>query len=161
MALACFAGLTRHVTLAFVQAFPPPEAAQQATCEHLHTFLLQVHYPRPAAEVARKAAALHALLQTPQLHAAPGAARAKARFLQALVASEQGLRDEAGHMLELPHIDADVEGFMSELVNEVKCGGRCGCLRHEPPSRGAHSEGEEETPALRAGPFLSLSILPR
>jgi transposase len=79
-ALRCFDGLTRQVTLAFLQAFPTPEAAAAASLDQLTQVLAQGHYPHPR----QKAEQLAALLQAPQLHALPGVARAKARLMAAL-----------------------------------------------------------------------------
>jgi transposase len=90
VALRCFDGLTRGVTLAFLRAFPTPEAARHADLGQLTAVLHSVHYPRAQA----KAAQLQQLLQTPQLEATAGIARAKARLLVALVAQLEALVEQ-------------------------------------------------------------------
>jgi transposase len=89
-ALASFDGLTRRAALAFLQAFPTPEATRQADAEQIHAILAAVHYPR----AAQKAADLHALAQRPQLAASAGVVRAKVRLTRALVAQLQLLVEQ-------------------------------------------------------------------
>ncbi len=109
-ALQCFDGLTRQVTLAFLQAFPTPEAAAAASLEQLTQVLAQAHYPHPR----QKAEQLAALLQAPQLHALPGVARAKARLMAALRAQLAVLTtqvadfDQAIQQLFAQHADSVV-----------------------------------------------------
>src|SRR5262249_57799351 len=67
--------------------------------------------------------------------------------LEALVAREQRRRDEARHVLQLAHIDADVEGLVAKLRHEVEwwCRSRSRrmSLWHSPPpSEGKRDGGE-------------------
>jgi transposase len=107
-ALECFDGLTRQVSLAFLQAFPTPEVAAQASLAQLTAVLTRVHYPHPQ----HKAAQLQRLFQAPRLHAATGVAHAKARLMEALRAQLALLReqiaafDQAIQQLFLQHADA-------------------------------------------------------
>jgi len=109
-ALRCFDGLTRQVTLAFLQAFPTPEAAAAAALDQLTQVLAQGHYPHPR----QKAEQLAALLQAPQLHALPGVARAKARLMAALRAqlavltTQVAAFDQAIQQLFAQHADSAV-----------------------------------------------------
>jgi transposase len=107
-ALTCFDGLTRQVSLAFLQAFPTPEQAQHAGVERLTELLAAVHYPH----ARQKAEQLAQLFQAPRLHAPDAVARAKARLLQALVAQLQVVTehvaafDRAIRQLFAQHADA-------------------------------------------------------
>jgi transposase len=109
-ALRCFDGLTRQVTVAFLQAFPTPEAAAAASLDQLTQVLAQGHYPHPR----QKAEQLAALLQAPQLHALPGVARAKARLMAALRAqlavltTQVAAFDQAIQQLFAQHADSAV-----------------------------------------------------
>jgi len=109
-ALRCCDGLTRQVTLAFLQAFPTPEAAAAASLDQLTQVLAQGHYPHPR----QKAEQLAALLQAPQLHALPGVARAKARLMAALRAqlavltTQVAAFDQAIQQLFAQHADSAV-----------------------------------------------------
>jgi transposase len=87
VALQCFDGLTRRAALAFLQAFPTPEAARQADVGQVGAVLRRVQSPG----VAAKAASLHELVRRPQLEASAGLVRAKARLTLALVAQLQAL----------------------------------------------------------------------
>jgi transposase len=107
-ALACFDGLARQVSLAFLPAFPTPEQAQHAGVERLTELLASVHSPR----ARRKAEQLVQLFAAPRLQAPAGVARAKARLLQALVAQLQVVTehvtafDRAIQQLFAQHADA-------------------------------------------------------
>jgi transposase len=109
-ALACSDGLTRQVARRFLGAYPPPEQAQAASEAELVTLLRDAHYPRPA----QKAAGLRVLLSGPQLRAAPGVGRAKARLTSALVAQlcvlteQMAAYDHAIGDLFAQHADAAV-----------------------------------------------------
>jgi transposase len=92
-ALAGFADLTRRVALGFLQAYPTPEQAAQASVADLEAFLARAHYTRGTSSRAQRAQQLHALLQAPQLQATPAVVRAKARLTQALVAQLLVLKD--------------------------------------------------------------------
>jgi transposase len=77
---ALFDGVQRRVTLAFLQAFPTPEQARAASVEEIVAVLRSVQYPHAAA----KAQTLQTVLRRPQLQAAEGVLRAKARLTLAL-----------------------------------------------------------------------------
>jgi transposase len=65
-ALAVFYHLDAQISLAFIQAYPTPQAACALSYEIFHTFALQHHYPRPKQLPAR-----FAQLQAPQPAASP------------------------------------------------------------------------------------------
>jgi transposase len=89
VALECFDGLARRVSLAFLQQFPTPEQAAQASVGQVHALLVEAHYPRSLQEIALKAQRLQAQLQAPQLRATPALSRAKSRLMLAIVAQLQ------------------------------------------------------------------------
>jgi transposase len=83
-ALGCFDKLTHQVALSFLEHYPTPEVAAQASVIELLEFLSAVHYPRPLPGLLKKAQQLATVLQAPHLAATPAVARAKARLMQAL-----------------------------------------------------------------------------
>lgn len=82
VALTWFDHIAQGVTLAMLEALPSPTAFQAATQDELAALLTARHYPK----AQQKAQALWEQAQAPQLHAPPAVARAKARYLLALVA---------------------------------------------------------------------------
>jgi transposase len=82
-ALALFTKLQQPLTVAFLRAYPTPEAARVATVAELEAFLRRIvpTYRGPHA----KAQALCHQLQAPQLVADPVTVRSKARLMQALL----------------------------------------------------------------------------
>jgi transposase len=81
VALDLFTKLQQPLTLAFLQAYPTPEAARGATLDQLTDLLRQHHHPTAAAT----AAALRERLHQPQLQADAITTRTKARLMLALV----------------------------------------------------------------------------
>jgi Transposase IS116/IS110/IS902 family len=86
VALTCFDSSALPIARAFLQHFPMPAAAQQASVEQLTDFLVTARYPRSLSVTRAKAEQLAALLQTPQLQAPAAVARATTRLTTALVA---------------------------------------------------------------------------
>jgi transposase len=93
-ALGCFDRLTRHVVFQFLERYPTPEAATQASVEELLGFLLQAHYSRPLVGTVEKAQRMYATLQAPYLRATPAVVRAKARLTGTLVAQLRLLKEQ-------------------------------------------------------------------
>ncbi len=82
VALTLFAKLQQGVTLAFLEAFPTPDAARAATPESILTAMRAAQHPIGAAQ----AAAIGETLQAPHLQAEAVVTRAKAHLMLALVA---------------------------------------------------------------------------
>lgn len=93
-ALSCFDKLTHQVALSFLERYPTPEAAAQASVLELLEFLSAVHYPRPLSGLLKKAQQLASVLQAPHLVATPAVARAKGRLMQALLAQLRLLKEQ-------------------------------------------------------------------
>jgi transposase len=112
VALTLFAKLQQPTTLAFLRAYPTPDAAQAASVEELTAFLKQAqpHYPGPVQAAHRLWGRLHA----PQLQADPITTRVKVRLMLALVSQlvpllEQiSAYDEEIERLFLTHPDSQV-----------------------------------------------------
>jgi transposase len=81
VALTLFSKLHRPSTLAFLQAYPTPQAAQQASLEALTLVLKQAKHRR----LARVGQRIWEQLQQPSLQADPITTRAKSRLMLALV----------------------------------------------------------------------------
>ena len=81
VALTLFTKLHQRSTLAFLQAYPTPRAARQATPEQIAAVLKQSGHPTPES-VATK---IVTTLQQPVLHADEVTTRTKARLMLALV----------------------------------------------------------------------------
>jgi transposase len=86
VALSCFDSVALPIALLFLQHFPTPVAARQASVEQLTDFLVTARYPRSLPATRAKAEQLAAVLQSPQLQAPAPVVRAKAQLTQVLVA---------------------------------------------------------------------------
>jgi transposase len=94
VALTCFDSIALPVALAFLQHFPTPAAAQQASVEQLTDFLVTARYPRSLPATRAKAEQRATLLQTPQLRAPAPVVRAKAQLTPVLVAQLQLVHEQ-------------------------------------------------------------------
>jgi transposase len=90
--------LQQPLTLAFLQAYPTPKAAQSASVEALTQLLRQHHHPTPDAT----AQALWERLHQPQLHADAITTRTKSRLMLALVSQLAPL------LLQIAQYDAEI-----------------------------------------------------
>jgi transposase len=102
LALQCFPQLSRHAALAFLQAYPTPEQARNATVEDLREVLQRGR----SSKVVQKAEQLLAQIHTPQLQADPVMVRTKARLMLTLV----------GQLELLTHQIADYDRAIREVV---------------------------------------------
>lgn len=93
-ALRCFDKLTHQVALSFLERYPTPEAAAQASVEEFLRFLFAAHYPRPLPGLLEKAHQLATVVQAPHLAATPAVAQAKGRLMQALLAQLRLLKEQ-------------------------------------------------------------------
>jgi transposase len=114
VALDLFTKLQQPLTLAFLQAYPTPEAAQRASVEDLTQQLRHHHHPTPAPT----AQALWKRLHQAQLQADAITTRTKARLMLALVSQlapllEQIKRyDDEITRLFLSHPDSAIFGSL-------------------------------------------------
>lgn len=112
-ALSLFSKLHQPSTLAFLQAYPTPEAARQATADQLGDVLKQAGH----STIHKVASKIYEQLQAQQLEADPITVRTKSRLMLALVAQLSPLLpqiaayDEEIERLFLTHEDNEV--FMS------------------------------------------------
>lgn len=90
VALSLFSKLHQPSTLHFLQAYPTPEAAQQASVEQITATLRQSKFPHPA----QAAAAMVEHLHRPQLVASEVTVRTKSRLMLALVKQLQVVIEE-------------------------------------------------------------------
>jgi len=90
VALELFGKLQQPTTLAFVQAFPPPEQARAATVEQIAAVLKAAGHPTVAAKAAR----IRGRVDQPQLRADPIVTRTKTRLMLTLAAQLQVLLPE-------------------------------------------------------------------
>ncbi len=110
VALALFGKLAQPVTLAFLQTYPTPQAAQAASLDDLTMLLKQQRHP----QAARAAAKIRSELQRPQLQADPVTTRTKSRLMLALVSQLLPLieqieaYDEEIERLFLTHPDGEI-----------------------------------------------------
>ncbi len=110
VALTLFGKLAQPVTLAFLQTYPTPQAAQAASLDDLTMLLKQQRHP----QAARAAAKIRSELQRPQLQADPVTTRTKSRLMLALVSQLLPLieqieaYDEEIERLFLTHPDGEI-----------------------------------------------------
>ena len=110
VALQLFSKLQQKSTLAFLQAYPTPQAAMAASVEQVRELLGSTGYPTPEKGAVKIVAVLH----QPHLVADEVTTRTKARLMQALVAQllpllEQiAAYDEEISTLFLTHEDNEV-----------------------------------------------------
>jgi transposase len=110
VALSLFGKLQQRSTLRFLQAYPTPQAAMDASMEHLTSALKQAGHSRAEAAAQR----LFALLHQPQLTADPITTRTKSRLMLALVSQVLPLLEQTAaydkeiEALFLTHADSPV-----------------------------------------------------
>lgn len=90
VALSLFSKLHQPSTLRFLQAYPTPEVAQQASVEQITAVLRQDKFPRPT----QAAIAIVERLHRPQLVASAVTVRTKSRLMLALVKQLQVVIEE-------------------------------------------------------------------
>ncbi len=89
-ALTLFSDLNQKSTLAFLQAYPTPQAAREASQEQITQLLKETRY----AQASVKAAQIVQQLSERALQASEVTVRAKSRLLQGLVKQLQVLREQ-------------------------------------------------------------------
>jgi len=113
VALELFGKLHQGATLAFLRAFPTPDAARAATVERIAAVLTAARY----ATAEAKAREIWERVRQPQLTADPVVTRAKARLMLTLAAQLQGLvADIAAYDREIARVftqHADSAAFAS------------------------------------------------
>jgi transposase len=110
VALQLFSKLQQPVTLAFLQAYPTPQAALAATCEQLMQTLKHAKHPNPRATATKIFEHLH----QPHLTADAITTRTKSRLMLVLVKQLQPLVEEIANYdkeierLFLTHADSSL-----------------------------------------------------
>lgn len=114
VALSLFSKLHQPSTLHFLQAYPTPEAARQASVEQITATLHQSRFPHPT----QAAAAMVEYLHRPQLVASEVTVRTKSRLMLALVKQLQVVIEELASYekeiatLFLTHKDHEIWGSL-------------------------------------------------
>lgn len=104
VALGLFSKLHQPSTLAFLRAFPTPEAAREADEETIARFLREAGHPR----FASKSREIRAKLSEPQLSASPAVVRAKSLLMLALVEQLSSL------VVRIAEYDKEIERLFSQ-----------------------------------------------
>jgi transposase len=90
VALSLFSKLHQHTTLVFLQAYPTPQAAMEASAEQIAHLLKEARHPNPKATAAKLFERLH----QPHLQADAVTTRTKSRLMLALVSQLQPLIEQ-------------------------------------------------------------------
>ncbi len=141
VALGLFSKLHQASTLAFLRAFPTPEAAREADEETIARVLRQAGHPH----FASKSREIRVKLGEPQLSASPAVARAKSLLMLALVEQLSSL------VVRIAEYDNEIERLFSEHLDAPIFRGLPGAGKRLAPRLLAEWGGDRERYSSASG----------